>query len=215
MKLKSHINIALNTLESIQEQVEYKINKPAYLLGSIAPDLNVAIPTHNIKSTIKRFRKRIELVEKLNPGIIQSFTLGIVMHYICDYFCYAHNINKIVPGHAVYEIYLQKHINKQMELIETAETIDTLSNLYGHINETIEIEGNYQKTMEKLAVENVEHIDSLVHILVEMNKIYLEISNKQTRDRWELGGVRIEIDTFFASMMCENIAIELLSNSMA
>lgn len=213
MKLRSHIRIAKNTLDILQSQVDWKVNKVAYMIGSISPDLNCALPCHNIKSTIKRFRKRIERINKHNPGIIQSFTLGVVMHYICDYFCFAHNIDKIVPGHAIYEVYLQKHIVKQKELLvnNNSELIEQWNEIYSHLNDAVNNEDNKYEIMDTFTKDSADHIDKIVSMVIKMNEIYLDKVDIDLSDNWTSGGWRLEIDTLFSTLMCEKVALEIFS----
>ena len=208
MKLKSHIKIALNTLEDIQKEVNWEINKAAYIFGSIAPDLNTAIPTHNIKHTIERFKKKIRRVEKYNPGIIQSFTLGVIMHYICDYFTYAHN-RKIEVGHAIYEINLQKHLDEQFKMLNNREVEvgGEWEDIYGHIKDAIDTDSEIEDTIKSTS----HHINKIVYQVIEMNRIYLnEIEKVETNGEWKNNYNIIEIDSEISRLMCKNIALEIL-----
>lgn len=86
-------------------------------LGSVAPDVKCVFPKHRIDVTRYRFIKRIERVEKCR-GFIRAFWIGVVFHYICDYFCLAHNSLSIKPGfeHTCYELSLNKELKRVCEL---------------------------------------------------------------------------------------------------
>lgn len=89
-------------------------------LGSVAPDVKCIFPKHRIDVTKYRFIKRIERVEKCR-GFIRAFWIGVVFHYICDYFCLAHNSLSIKPGfeHTCYELSLNKELKKLCQLPES------------------------------------------------------------------------------------------------
>ena len=67
-----HIWVAGKTLDSIQSKVDWKINRAAYLFGSVAPDINYVYPVHTFNSTFNRFKKKIKRAEKSNTNIIKS-----------------------------------------------------------------------------------------------------------------------------------------------
>ena len=93
MKMLQHIKIAKITAENLNNNIDkkFKLDKVVFCLGSIYPDLNCIYPAHRLSSTSNRISKKIKLIDKYGDGIIKSFNLGIITHYISDLFCYAHN----------------------------------------------------------------------------------------------------------------------------
>lgn len=120
MKLKQHIMIGKELLNSTKLK-DLNVNKVAYLIGSIAPDLNCVYPAHRLTTTEHRFYKRLERIFRTNSLMIKSFTLGVITHYICDYFCYAHNIESIGFKHKEYEKGLYKYYLTHQNMLKTAE----------------------------------------------------------------------------------------------
>lgn len=197
MRLKSHIKIANITLNVIKEDNEVKINKVAYLFGSIAPDLNVAFPKHSIKYTIKRWKRRLKRLEKRHPEMIKSFTLGVIMHYICDYFCYVHNIKSHGPKHVMYERELNKY------LIDGESEIDTENN-------------NMNKQWDTITSQLIKSLDCEISIiteqLIKMNKEYMKEVSEAITDVWYNDRNIMGIDIKYAEFMCKKIAFELVCN---
>ena len=110
MKLKQHLMIgehAINWIdaEGIKLGIDFSrgINRLAYLLGSISPDINCVYPAHRIKTTFKRYKLRIKLESLIHNQVLKSYLLGIITHYTCDYFCYAHNNESAGYHHKRYE----------------------------------------------------------------------------------------------------------------
>ena len=151
----SHIIVADKILQDVQCQMNWRVNRTAYLFGSIAPDLNCIYPAHSITATIKRFRKKLNRVNKSESTIIKSFTLGVIMHYICDYFCYAHNRRMPDPKHSIYERLLKKHIKNHEE--QLGEVPDSLINQWNEIkiHVTEEFSPDSNQDVDEIINQNV------------------------------------------------------------
>lgn len=93
-----------------------KIDKMAYLFGSIAPDINCIYPMHTYNKTKKRFKRKFRRFIRSRHSVIRSFTAGVLTHYICDYFCYAHNREKVDVWHAMYERNMEKYISRDSQI---------------------------------------------------------------------------------------------------
>ena len=66
-----------------------------YLLGNLAPDLaySFTFKLHSYVQCGERFRKllrKLFVCENGNNSVWLSFCSGVLSHYICDFFCYAH-----------------------------------------------------------------------------------------------------------------------------
>lgn len=116
MKFKQHLEIGNKILDT-EVLDSSKINRAAYLFGNVAPDFNCVYPAHRLKTTEKRFMKRLKRMEKASTSIVRSFTLGVITHYICDYFCYAHNIESLGVPHKKYETNLYNYYEAHMDEI--------------------------------------------------------------------------------------------------
>lgn len=189
MLKRSHVVLADSVLSSIQSQIDFRINRLAYLFGSIAPDFNCIYPTHTISNTIGRLQKRIIRVDRLNVGFIKSFTLGVIMHYICDYFCYAHNLNKIDPMHALYERKLRKHI-----LLNDRQDI---------------LENKWESITEQISTES--HIIYIINAIKEMHSTYISETTAYNNNKWYSSKQKMQLDIDYAGFMCEKIALLILA----
>ena len=192
VRLKSHIKIANNTLDSVQDKVEWRVRRLPYILGSIAPDLNIAFPKHTIKYTMNRLKRRVGRLDNTKSDFIRSFTLGVIIHYICDYFCYVHNINSQGPKHVIYERILNKHIINQEYLLCMG-------------NETIEEEWeNIRLAIETKGVKSIREVCEsgwVIDAIIQMNKVYMDRNESITNKQWHLDMSRIKSDIAYAEFV--------------
>lgn len=216
MRLKSHIKIAKVTLENIRDKMSWEINEQVYLMGSIAPDLNVLFPRHSINNTLNRWRRRVKRIDKTSSNIVKSFTLGVIIHYICDYFCYAHNIKANSIGHIMYERKLNKHIMDQKislyvnnsNMRDHWEGIETQLKDINIINEIEECNsGEIGRVVEKEA----EKLDVITNYLVDMNEEYMRRNGSIPGIKWYKDMNKVKLDIRYAGLMANLIALVLVS----
>ena len=113
MFLNSHVTIGNFIYDKISDNLHVDLDKRAFLYGCIKPDISLtysSIPHYMDKS----FDFISNLITKLQSSSIPttkksmrqfSTELGVVTHYIADYFCYPHNdpIFYRTLNHFVYE----------------------------------------------------------------------------------------------------------------
>jgi len=128
MRLIIHHKIGKKIFSELKD-LDCYANKILFLLGNIFPDLNLSYlwRRHEYQHSREYTRKMIEMLKK-RPWLF-SFHLGILTHYICDYFCYPHSssYDKGLVHHILYEV-LQKAPKKvyRINLKITAFTIEEL-----------------------------------------------------------------------------------------
>jgi hypothetical protein len=83
-----------------------RIDERLFLLGNLFPDLihSYIWCRHEYQHSREYIRKKMDMLKK-RPKLI-SFHLGILTHYICDYFCYSHSscFGKGLIQHIIYEV---------------------------------------------------------------------------------------------------------------
>ena len=103
--MKIHYNIGKN-ISSDLKKLGCKINEKLFLLGTLFPDLihSYLWRPHTYNNSREFFRKKLAMLKK-KPKLV-SFHLGVLTHYICDYFCYPHSdyYNQGLLQHILYEI---------------------------------------------------------------------------------------------------------------
>jgi len=104
MRIDIHFSIAKRICAEIKG-LGFHLNEKSFLLGSIFPDLihSYIWRRHEYHNSRDYIKKKIESIKK-RPYFF-SFRLGIVTHYICDYFCYPHSsaYDKGLLQHIMYE----------------------------------------------------------------------------------------------------------------
>jgi hypothetical protein len=200
MKFKQHIEMGKSILSSLnqQEVSNFGINRVAYLLGNVAPDLNCIYPAHRLSTTEKRFYKRLKLLNNAESKLLKSFELGIVTHYICDYFCCAHNNKSSGIKHKKYETnlysYYDKHRdnlgenNKELVQAWTRNKIKNITNIID--NNTITA-----KNLSKLILEQVK----------QMNNNYTKYSEINKDKGWENKVKQMQKDMEYTIFMTRHI----------
>ncbi len=123
MNKGSHISLAYYLLDR-EELSQLKLHKKAFLVGSILPDCLPSFLTtrHTITETYNLLQSEIRKISKSyhkNRGISNYFCihLGIIMHYLADYFTMPHNPGYYgsVKGHVEYEKELWISIRRYIE----------------------------------------------------------------------------------------------------
>jgi len=143
MRLDIHHKIGKRVCDELKElgcQIDVKL----FLLGNIFPDLNQSYLwcRHEYLHSREYIRRKIEVLEK-KPRLF-SFHLGVLTHYICDYFCYPHSLayDKGLVQHIIYEIRqkVPKRIYKTNLNIQafTIEELDRFVKWYENFRATFE-----------------------------------------------------------------------------
>ena len=123
MNFRSHINLSLMLLENLE------ICRGAFLFGSVEPD--IFFPTYFRHSSHGRFHghdyanmriRTANIIRKLSMmdshGILYSYRLGKLVHYISDSFTLAHNemFHGSIREHRMYESKLEIALSRAMTL---------------------------------------------------------------------------------------------------
>jgi len=104
MRLAIHHRIGKKVCGELKE-LGFRVNEKLFYFGNLYPDLihSYLWRKHEYLHSREYIRKKIEKLKK-RPRFF-SFHLGIITHYICDYFCYPHSgvYNKGLFHHFLYE----------------------------------------------------------------------------------------------------------------
>ena len=201
MTRTSHLVIGRAALEHTRLKTDLEVYRKIYLFGCIAPDINFVYPLHNIKCTPKRFIKRIERMKKIKSKIIRSFTLGVIMHYLCDYFTLSHNNQSYGPRHTIYER-LMSHKVKTSEI--DVEAMDkTIEDFWNEAVAEYEREEScdFDRLVETHSLQSYE-IFTLVR---NMNEQYIRNVKNVASEAWCTDNQQMIVDLNWSLFMCEKI----------
>lgn len=160
MRKKSHISLAGYLLNSMNIDGLFH-HKKAFYLGSILPDCIPSFITrrHTIEETFDILTDEILKITDnydADRGINRYFTrhLGVVTHYIADYFTYPHN--------NIFEGNIKEHCSYEKKLITALRT-------YVRSEEAVK-----ERENNLLFVT----VDEILKFIKEMHEEYLKIAKK-------------------------------------
>ncbi len=118
MNTFTHLGISHRLMHAVEKELKVNLDTAGFILGNIKPDISsrlIQIP-HYKKDSIGFIRKEIGylLGLKLNKCTrLFSERLGIITHYLSDFFCHAHseNFKGGLLEHYLYEIQLSGYCN--------------------------------------------------------------------------------------------------------
>jgi hypothetical protein len=107
MKTKDHALLAGYITRNASNH-ELEKHKKAFVLGSIAPDINVFthIKGHKFKNSMSLIEKRFnKLIKREKWRSREYYKFGKIIHYLADYFTFAHNpyFSGTIRMHRAYE----------------------------------------------------------------------------------------------------------------
>lgn len=153
----THIKIANYIYNIFKQQYGICLNKKNLIYGSIKPDFAKNKVPHYIDQSIDYIDDEIEaLIKDFNIISKKVFSrrLGMIMHYISDYFCRAHNTN-------YYRKNLMAHLKYEKRLAKTMKMKDIKINKYCEIywekfkDSIVELNKEYMK--EKSLIRDKEY----------------------------------------------------------
>ncbi len=177
MRKKSHISLAGYLLDSMKNDGLIQ-HKKAFYIGSILPDCTPSFITkrHTIDETFHILKKEIlKITDNYDSdrGIDRYFTrhLGVVTHYLADYFTYPHNniFEGNIKEHCIYE---KKLITALRSYVRSEEAVknreknflfDTVDEILRFIKSMHE---EYLKVAKKIKVD-CDYIVELCHKVVD------------------------------------------------
>lgn len=118
MLIQSHLFLSKKIKEVINNNEEGNLKSASFKLGSILPDVSPQkrdLP-HTIEASLPFLVKMTDESIKVGKGDneLSSKNLGIITHFLADYFCYAHNNEDMrLWEHFVYEQKLHKALTTE------------------------------------------------------------------------------------------------------
>ncbi len=123
MTVPTHILMARTIEHLISEALPARLNRRWFLYGNIYPDIShyiLTIPHFADQSMgfVKRLIRTLCLTPANAVGVMDpifSLQLGMLCHYICDYFCHVHSgaFHGTMKAHIAYELRQQAYISRR------------------------------------------------------------------------------------------------------
>lgn len=193
MFIPTHILIASDVFYGIKENSIIKLDYFSFLYGNIKPDIDntlISIPHYKKAS----FDFVMDIVDSIKFETLPTYyeqlrtfsmNLGIVNHYLADFFCYAHNNNKMdkfIP-HFLYEHNLAAKFSKtdlkricrsSIDFAANTQRIDIRSYIENKYNDYLNIEPSLNKDI----LYSVEICSAVSYLIVKkcLNNVLFNIA---------------------------------------
>lgn len=118
MNILTHILISKRAYIDLNNHFSVKLSLGSLIWGSVKPDLINSGISHCKDETSYLFYQKLEDIKKITLDKDKkkySLKLGEIFHYLCDYFCYAHNNKELLKYFP--------HIRYEKNLHSTAKKI--------------------------------------------------------------------------------------------
>ena len=147
MLINTHMMIASDILNKANGKKVYLINRKRFIWGNIKPDCvsKYKFRKHYYDESIDMILKKIKFLSSMSISDLYydygkakfSEELGVICHFLCDFFCVPHNkrweFKKAIKKHVLYEKGLAKeaksfitkvHIDSNLSVINIKEFIE-------------------------------------------------------------------------------------------
>ena len=128
MFINTHLLIGQSLVENINESKSFFISDKNFIYGNIKPDISskYVFQKHYLDESLNMIFCKIEYLCTLNLDCISKYfsiskfsqELGVICHFLCDFFCVPHS-RRWEMSHS-----MSKHINYKKELSIVAKEID-------------------------------------------------------------------------------------------
>lgn len=137
MRKKSHISLAKGVIHGlgVKDRITHRLS---FYIGSIWPDCTPSFITkrHCVDETFEVFMDKMsKFINKFNPkkdmGIVSTWRMGVVLHYIADYFTFPHNkhYSGTLKDHCIYEEELKHSMYDCVDGVRAVNKLYKLPNL--------------------------------------------------------------------------------------
>jgi len=128
MNIVMHLGLSQAIRIAVEKELDIKMDAFSFMYGNIKPDLNsssVKIP-HFKHTTMEFVQAEIEklttltLNESRRWSKLLSERIGVITHYLSDFFCYAHTeyFKSKHRSHLIYEFQLLSHFLKSQKVVK-------------------------------------------------------------------------------------------------
>lgn len=188
MNTFSHIQVG-KLIYQILKQNDIYLNKNFFVFGNIEPDLTLFLlnKPHHKKEFDDYVKNEILFVSNIgieNTASIDSNysrKLGIICHYIADFFCLAHNnFYNSIWSHIKYESNLYKYMKKHKKTLKNINFVLELKNFKTVdqlINEIERIHNEYLRSFHSKGFDVLYSLQICLDIIVtiiSISKLYTE-----------------------------------------
>lgn len=179
MLMNTHMIIGNIVYRTLQKRLGFKLNKGLFLFGTIKPDFkNSDInKEHTVDESLDSLINFIDKLYITNDINKFSVSLGVICHYVCDYFCLYHSRDYKDKGtieHFFYELKL--HITLIYTIFKGLLSLYGENRSYNNIKEIITLNQiRYGETKNHISKDIKYSINTalvVIQLVVEESLIY-------------------------------------------
>lgn len=125
MFMNTHLVLGKSLNENIDETKSFFISEKNFIYGNIKPDISskYVLQKHYLDESLDMICSKVEYLCTLNLDFVSKYfsiikfsqELGVICHFICDFFCVAHSERWEMP-HS-----MNKHISYEKDLASVAK----------------------------------------------------------------------------------------------
>ena len=180
MNLFSHITMGRYLYTYFTEQLGVELDKASFVSWNVLPDVAPSLLklSHFKKDIYDLVMERAERLAREGDAMTlaeYSKQLGILCHFMSDFFCYAHSesFDGSKIGHLKYEIcmqfygYRRRSMLHAVDLISNAAEVDRSAALYEQINE---LHDRYMEMTPSYGVDFVFSLTACVDLLMGVTR---------------------------------------------
>ena len=147
MSISTHLGISRGIMAVIERDLNIKLDTVGFMLGNIKPDIDSKLSSvPHLKNTVMEFvsseiKTLLSMEDKIKNRCTREFSerLGLITHYLLDFFCYAHSeyFKGNILKHCIYENKLSRYCRKNKvaaveNIVKRITYIDTdLNSIHG------------------------------------------------------------------------------------
>lgn len=123
MLIPSHKKMSEFIYSNIEAQTSFSLNKLIFKTGNMSPDLplyhrHLKHYKHQNFSYIIQMINELSLIDPTQNVAtlnLYSYRLGVVAHYVCDYFCLPHHDRDNYKDHLTKHLIYEKDLHKELK----------------------------------------------------------------------------------------------------
>ncbi|MBE5944590.1 MAG: hypothetical protein E7258_06690 [Lachnospiraceae bacterium] len=187
MRKKSHISLSRGIIHGLEDgKISHKLT---FCLASIWPDCTPSflVQRHCIDDTFELFQKKMDrfikrFKAKKNIGLVSTFRMGVITHYLADYFTFPHNSHYEggFKEHCIYEEELKHRMYSYIRKVKNGE-YDKIPQIMTNVkqvnqyvqkkhNSYMELEGNTLQDCDYSFTACLNVVASLIQIAQNKNQ---------------------------------------------
>lgn len=163
--MKTHIIISKSLLDNIDDNKQFFLNNKSFIYGNIKPDIfsKYKLQKHYLDESYDMVRSKIEYLSNLDLDTLEKYytknefsqEMGVVCHFLADFFCVAHSerweFKRSLKIHVKYENGLTKVAKDYNLKNDRRQYVDDVDSFFEKLYREYKNNGNFEENDLKYA----------------------------------------------------------------